>query len=389
MATVLDYLDWRGDLSFCDDPFNEVDNFICSQLGTPDFSLIIPEGRREITLEDAVGIYTALWGERGDKLGVLASPMVLPLLRKCVGTVRFGEVKLSHFVNIVDEEKVEQFSAVCVHLCDERCYVAFRGTDDSIMGWKEDFLLAVLDQVPAQKDALDYIQTVAEDVEGELILGGHSKGGNLAFYAAIHAPEEIQTRISAVYNNDGPGFRESVMHTPGYARMADRLFTIVPQHSVVGVLLEQTGHPTIVKSLRAGAEAHDGFNWDLLGKRFTRCEDFSRSGKALREALDRAISGMDQQQRHEFVDIFFDLLTSTGARTLTELLEQGKRTTLSLLAKSRKYPTVYRFFRDVVETALREFVEDVAEDMMDSVRDYAGDMAEFGKRLLNLDSEEE
>ncbi len=385
MANIMDYLDWRGDLSLCTDPFNEVDNYICSQLGTPDFSLIIPENEREITLKDAVSFYTSLWGERGDKLGVLASPMVLPLLRKCVDTVRFGQVKLSHFVNIVDEDSVEQFSAVCVHLCDGSCYIAFRGTDDSIMGWKEDFLLSVLDQVPAQKDALEYLQKVASEVEGELILGGHSKGGNLAVYAAINAPEEIQARIADVYNNDGPGFRESVMHTPGYERMETRLHTILPQHSVVGVLLEQTGHPSIVKSSRAGAESHDGFNWAVLGTRFVREKEFSRSSNALHEAVERAIAGKNQQERREFVDAFFDLLGSTGARTLTELLDRGKRSTLALLRESRKNPLISEFVSEVAENALKEYAEDMAEDVLDSVKDYAEDVVEFGKRLLGRD----
>ena len=375
MANLVDYLDWRGDLSFRTDPFNEVDNYICSQLGTPDFSLIIPENAREITLKDAVRIYSSLWGERGDKLGLLASPMVLPLLRKCADTVRYGDVRLSHFVNIVDEDNTEQFSAVCVHLCDGSCYIAFRGTDDSISGWKEDFLLSVLDQLPAQRDALDYLVQLSSEVEGELILGGHSKGGNLAVYAAVHAPAYIQNRISAVYNNDGPGFRESITNKPGYERMDGRIFSILPQHSVVGVLLEQSGHPTIVKSTTAGPESHDGFNWEVLGTQFVRCADFSRSGKALHEAMDRAIAGKDQQERREFVDAFFDLLTSTGAKTLTELVSSDKRVLLSLLRSSRKNPTVHSFLFEIMKDVMKEYAENVAEDV-------AEDMREFGKKLL-------
>ena len=376
MANILDYLDWRGDLPFRADPFNEIDNYICSQLGTPDFSLIIPEDSRQLSLPNALETYSSLWGERGDDLGVLSSPMVLPLLRKCADTVRYGCVRLSHFVNIVDEVRSEQFSAVCVHLPDGSCYIAYRGTDDSILGWKEDFLLSVLDWVPAQRDALEYLERIAADIEGELILGGHSKGGNLAVYAAVNAPEEIQKRIRAVYNNDGPGFRESIQHTAGYERMAERIISILPQHSVVGVLLEQSGHPVIVKSSKAGPESHDGMNWEVLGSRFVRCEDFSRSSKAMNRAMAHAIDGKTQAERREFVDDFFLLLTASGAKTLTEFFAPGNRALLALLRDSRRIPIINDFVSEVAEVAMKEFAGDVAEDVKD-----------FWKRLLGRDGE--
>lgn len=376
MANIMDYLDWRGDLSFRADPFNEVDNLICALLGTPDLSLLIPENGQAVSLPNVVESYTELWGEKGDRLGLLASPQVLPLLRKCAETVRYASVKLSHFVNIVDDVKAEQFSAVCVHLPDGCCYLAYRGTDDSILGWKEDFLLSVLDWVPAQRDALAYLISVAADVDGELILGGHSKGGNLAFYAAVNAPEEIQRRIRAVYSNDGPGFRENVQNTEGYKRIADRLFSILPQHSMVGILLEQCGQPIIVKSAKVAPESHDGFNWELMGTRFVRCEDFSRSAKAFESALERAIAAKTQAERREFVDAFFLLLTATGAKTLTEFFAPGNRAFLSLLRNSRKIPAIHNLVTEVAEIAMKELAEDVSVDMR-----------EFGKKLLRREEE--
>lgn len=389
MANILDYLDWRGDLSLCADPFNEVDNYICAQFGTPDFTMIIPENAREITLREAVDYYGTLWGEKGDRLGLLVSPHVLPMLRKCRDTVRFGDIRLSHFVNIVDEYLTEQFSAVCVHLCDGSCYVAFRGTDDTLLGWEEDFMLCVLDQVAAQRDALAYLENIAREVEGPIMVGGHSKGGNLAVYAAIHASEEVQRRITAVYNNDGPGFRESVVHTPGYLRMEDRIHNLLPQHSMIGLLLEQSGQIDIVRSVKAGPEAHDGFNWEVLGTRFVREADFSRSGKVFNEVIERQIAGMDQQQRSDFVNELFLLLCSTGAKTLTELMAQGRRVSLTLLRDSRKSPALHSFLLELFSKVMREYAGDVAADMKESVLDYASDMMKQGRRLLSLDRDAE
>ena len=381
MANIMDYLDWRGDLSFRVDPFNEIDNYICSQLGTPDFSLLIPENAQTIALRNVVENYSELWGKKGDNLGILASPMVLPLLRKCADTVRYGAVRLSHFVNIVDDVRAEQFSAVCVHLPDGNCYIAYRGTDDSILGWKEDFLLSVLDWVPAQKDALEYLLTVAKDIDGDLLLGGHSKGGNLAVYAAVNAPEDVQRRIRAVYNNDGPGFRLSIRESAGYKRIEDRLFSILPQHSMVGILLEQCGHPIIVKSSKLAPESHDGFNWELVGTRFLRCADFSRSAKAFSIAMERALTGKSQAERREFVDAFFLLLTSTGAKTLTEFFAPGSSAFLSLLRQSRRIPAIHNFVSEVAKIAMREYAGDMAGDM-------AEDMRLFGKKLLGKEQKD-
>ena len=382
MANLMDYLDWRGDLSFRADPFNEVDNLLCAMLGTPDFSMIIPENGQALPLRNVIDTYTELWGERGDRLGLLTSLHILPLLRRCAESLRYSQVKLSHFVNIVDDVRAEQFSAVCVHLPDGSCYIAYRGTDDSIMGWKEDFLLSVLDWVPAQKDALEYLKAVAADLDGELILGGHSKGGNLAVYAAVNAPEDIQRRIRAVYNNDGPGFRLSIRESEGYKRIEDRVFSILPQHSMVGILLERCGHPIIVKSSRPAPDSHDGYYWELMGTRFVRCREFSRSAQAYSTAVERALAGKTTEERREFVDSFFLLLTATGARTLTEFFAPGSSAFLTLLRHSRRVPAVHDFVSEVARIALKEYAEDVAEDM-------AEDMREYGKRLLGRNEKEQ
>lgn len=367
MANYMDYLDWRGDLSLTADPFNEVDNYICSQMGMPDFTMIVPENGQRVTLADTVERYGSLWGKRGDNLGVLSSPYVLPLLRRAVETERFGKTELSRFVNLYDEEKDEQFSAVCIHLPDGSTYIAYRGTDDTLTGWKEDFLMCVLDEVSAQADALAYLRAAAEETEGPLILGGHSKGGNLALYAAIYAEEEIQNRITAVYNNDGPGFRADLTETAGFQRIKDRMVTILPQHSIVGTLLSPLGESIIVNSVRKAPESHDGFYWQVMGNRFVRCDALSRYSRALDDAVDRAMEDMDSGERREFVESLFDALGSTGARTLTELSGQGLRRVLEVLRESRRSPAVQSFLGSVAELTVRELADEMAGDVRERV----------------------
>lgn len=363
MANCMDYLDWRGDLSFTADPFNEVDNYICSQFCMPEFDMIVPENGQRVTLADTVERYGTLWGKRGDKLGVLSSPYVLPLLRRAVETERFAGTELSHYVNLFDEDKDEQFSALCIHLPDGSTYIAYRGTDDTLTGWKEDFLMCVLDEVSAQSDALDYLRRVAAEVDGSLRLGGHSKGGNLAMFAAVNAEEEIQNRILAVYNNDGPGFRADLTETEGFRRMKDRMVTILPQHSIVGTLLSPLGESVVVNSSRKAPESHDGFYWQVMGNRFVRCGELSRYSRALDEAVDRTMEDMDSEERREFVESLFEALSSTGARTLTELTGQGIRRALEVLHEGRRSSAVQSFLGSVAELTVRELADEMAEDV--------------------------
>ena len=367
MPNIMDYLDWRGDLPLTVSPFNEVDNYLCSQMGMPDFSMIVPEGGQRVGLGDTLDRYAALWGERGDNLGVLSSPYVLPLLRRASETVRFRDVTLSHFVNLCDDEQGEQFSAVCVHLPDGSTYVSYRGTDDTLAGWREDFMMCVLDEVPAQKDALDYLLRVAGEIEGPLYLGGHSKGGNLAIYAGVLAPSEIQDRIVMIYNNDGPGFRNGVGDGEGLARIRERMVTILPQHSIVGTILFPVGESVIVNSSKGPPESHDGFYWQVLGTGFLRCEELSLSSRAWDAALDRTLEGMDSESCRDFVDALFDALQSTGARTLTELREQGIRQVLEVLRAGRKNPALQSFISRVAELTVKELAGGAVEDIMEKV----------------------
>ena len=187
-------------------------------------------------------------------------------------------------------------------------------------------------------------------------MGGHSKGGNLAVYAAASVPAEVQARITAVYNNDGPGFDEAFLASEGYRRIAPRIITLLPQYSIVGTLLTQAESCTIVKSSKPGVAAHDGFNWEVLGTAFLRCEHLSRRSRAFDETMQEMLQRMDQSERAEFIDTFFDLLCADGAVTLTDINEHKLRSALELGRELRKEKTVQRFAVDAAEQMLKEYV---------------------------------
>lgn len=360
MPNIMDYLDWRGDLSLAVSPFNEVDNYICAMVATPDYSGAV---KGEQPLKDVIAAYDALHGEAGNRLGILSSPHTVPMLRRLKDTVRFGNVRVRDFERRYDVKEAEQFSAVTVLLSDGSAYVAFCGTDDTLTGWKEDFLMSATDEVPAQRDALAYFCRVAEGFDGPIRVGGHSKGGNLAVYAALHCGEALQGRIIEVYNNDGPGFRKSMVGTAEYERIKDRLHFLLPQHSMVGQLLEQGEKRHIVESSVSGMWAHDGFNWQVKGTRFLRCEELSLAARAFGDAMVSIQERMDETERRETVEALFDLLGSTGAETLTELERQSPLEAVALLKESRKKPEVRAFLEDMLGIMFTEYTEELRENM--------------------------
>ena len=329
MANLLDYLDWRGDLTLEQSPFNEVDNLILAELSFVDFKDIVPapgEGDSVILREAAERFFARFpEGERID-MGVLVPSAIPEMLRKMADSRRFGDMKLNCFVDHLDVGRGEQFAALAIETGDKTLYLSFRGTDDSLAGWKEDFELACMPEVPAQKKALAYVRDVAKQFpRKKLRLGGHSKGGNLAVYAGVFCPESVQKRIIAVWSNDGPGFHEDLLDLPEHKRVAERIYSIVPKSSVVGMLLEHEEDYTVVDSDQLGFMQHDGFSWAVLGNRFVRLHSVTRQARLTDQELRGWVHGLTVEQRETFVNAMFDVLSTSGAVTLTDLRDDSFR----------------------------------------------------------------
>jgi hypothetical protein len=374
MANIFDYLNWRGDLTFLEAPFNEVDNLIFSKLVYTDLSGIVPPpgGNDGIVLREAAARYFQVHDEK-KPLGLLIPAEIQKMFRRLAETARFGGLLLSGYENLVDEEREEQFSALTVALPDDTCYIAFRGTDDSIIGWKESLSLSFRDAIPAQKDALRYLCDTEGRRKGAIRIGGHSKGGNLAVYAAIHCKTELQQRILRVYNNDGPGFLEPVRGHQGYRNMRDRIMTIVPQSSIVGILLNQREEYEVVESTKLGPFQHNGFTWEVLGPAFVRRDDLSIGGQALTHAAKEWMDELSPDERRRFIEAFFAVLTSTGARTLTDLNERRLQQAAEMARKAKSLaPESQKLLSEAISLALRESLRGVAAALPDTVRSIRG-----------------
>ena len=362
MATVLDYLDWRGDLSFSAIPVCEADNLIFSMLSYLDFSgLVLEQDAVGLPLREIAPLYFEQHPRKKGALGLLLPDEIQELLEKAARSRRFGPVRLWGHWGRLDEARELQFSATSFALGNGTTFVAFRGTDDTLTGWKEDFNMSVCCPVPAQEEAVAYLEFAAGKTVDRLILGGHSKGGNLAVYAASFCSEAVQRRIDAVWNNDGPGFLPEMLEKPGFLAVRDRVRGLLPRSSVVGVLLSLDWDTAVVESSAVGAMQHNAMTWQVLGPDFVRAEGLSRGSRQVDKTFHTLLMDLTPVQRRQVVDEIFAAGRELGVRTLTELFADGRRRDVLRAVSARlsglEKDTRERIFRSL-RTAFRMGDED-------------------------------
>jgi len=321
MANVFDYIAWRGDLSFKQSAFNDADNIILARLSFLPFDNIVPSllhpQKEKITLAEA-GVELLAANHEGLEFNLKDD---LRLLKDTVQSRRFRNMRLFAYINHIDEQDEKQFAAMCIEVGDGTTYVSFRGTDKSLVGWKEDFNMSFMSEVPGQKQAINYLEYVAEFCSEKIRVGGHSKGGNLAVYSSAFCDPAVQERLVRIYNNDGPGFHEEVLDDPGFSAILGRVNTFVPQTSIVGMLLEHEEKYTIVKSSETGFFQHDLYSWQVMGKELVCLDKVTQSSRFIDQTLKAWLRSMDTEKRGEFVDALFSVIASTGVKTFDQLAD--------------------------------------------------------------------
>ena len=252
-------------------------------------------------------------------IGKIVPPETLSLAAKAAKTVRFSQMKALGYTNQIDDEKQSQFSAITFLLDNGDVFITYRGTDDTLVGWKENFNMSFMQPVPAQHEALSYLEKVGAILGGDLYVGGHSKGGNLAVYAAVKCAPQLKERIISVYNNDGPGFSRDFIDSSDYKNIRGKIRTLVPHSSVVGMLLEHEETYEVVKSNATGLLQHNGFSWEVLGGKFIHLDTVTNESRLIDSSLKEWMNGMSIEERERVVDSIYETLSATNAKTLTEL----------------------------------------------------------------------
>lgn len=317
MGNLFDYLSWRGDLSFSTVPVTAVDALIFSALSYLNFEGIVPQNlQNPIPLHVAADAFLNLTNAQ-DRIRVKND---LQLLRAAADAPRFRNVRLACYRSKLIVEEETQFAAIAFLLDDGAAFLAFRGTDYSLVGWKEDLNMSFQDSVPAQREAAAYVAEFAANYPALLRLGGHSKGGNLAVYAAAKVSPKLQKRILEIYNLDGPGFTENMMNDTGYLAIVPKIQTYIPESSIIGMLLEQRDEYRVIKSRQVGLLQHEPYSWDIRAGDFEYAEDISKANRFVDEAITNWIRDMTPAEREAFVEATYELLSASGATSVGELL---------------------------------------------------------------------
>ena len=233
-------------------------------------------------------------------------------------SMRFGGLKVWNYVNLIDLETETQFSAAVFELPDGVSYVAYRGTDETIVGWKEDMNLAFSEPVHGQLMSVEYLNQAAERIKGPFYVGGHSKGGNLATYACMNCESGVRSRILAIYDHDGPGFRPEVKQQSAYDEIAERIHKTVPRSSLVGMLLYTEGAYRVVESRTIGLAQHNPYTWLIREDSFQIVDELYAGRKLMDKSLNQWIMSLSQEQMHTFVDTFYQIALASETDNLID-----------------------------------------------------------------------
>jgi len=360
MANMLTYIKNYGKFSFDELEFNEIDNLIFSQIVYINFSNIIPNKISKtnyITIKEAAEKYYNMHKTLDKSIGLLIPDETLPMLKKLASSKRFSNLKLHGYIQEINKEETKQFSSLAIEIKENLYYIAFSGTDDTITGWKEDFNMQFMSFIPAQRAALKYLNGYMNVLKGKFILGGHSKGGNLAIYAAAKCFSLKKKNIINIYNNDGPGFNKKTINSSSYKQIEGKIIHFVPEASVVGLLFHHTGKLNIVKSSQTGLFQHDAFSWKVIKNQFVGSKELSVESKIINESLKSWLAQMTPQEQKEFINSLFDILESTEATTLTELTLDG----FSLLKniKSEDIKTVGKHLATLINESRKVIIKNI------------------------------
>ena len=369
---LLDYLQWRNDVPLSVSPFNEVDNIILAYLSYIDFEKLRQEWDGFCDLK---GLFQSFCEEHSleeiKTAGQFTERAPL-LLKEMMEGERFLDTKLGYYAVDFDKDQVKQFAALVFLLPDGTNYVSFRGTDETITGWKEDFLMSCQSETAGAKEAVDYFNKVAKALEGEFILGGHSKGGNFAMYAAAFCEAQHKERILKVYNNDGPGFRDEVIQSDEFQEMLPKILTVAPQSSIIGQLLSNPAEQRVIRSTAKGILQHDAMTWEAEKDRLVPSELDELSHYA-KTTLGSWLESMDDESRESLCTTAFSLIESTKSETFIEFSADLVKNTEIIWKEMGKLP----------EDKKKEIMDALANLMESSKKSAIQHMKDGGQAVLN------
>lgn len=350
MTNIIDYIKWRGDIQFDKVGITEVDSLIFTELSYLPFENIVPDLKsgEKIKLSDAGKKFFEMHDENISIGAIIPGKEIVGLLKQTMNTERYGNIEAWAYVNDIDIPNEYQFSAMCFDV-GEFTYVAYRGTDDTIIGWKENFNMAFFTPIPSQKYGAEYLDAVAQKTKNKLYIGGHSKGGNLAIYSALFSSDKAKKRIVDVHSFDGPGFQADFIESLNDTETLSKISTVVPEGSTVGMIFDTVGESRVVKSNQKGLRQHDAFSWGVLGGRFIESK-LGKSAQEFHDLLGKWVAKMTREEKIEFVEALYKVFTVTDATTLSEISADKLKFIIAILKSDDKTKkTIFSAVRNLIK----------------------------------------
>lgn len=375
-------------MSFENAGLNEVDCLILSYFPYADLEGIVPETPYEsVMLNMAAAKYAAKRETEGVPEETDMFRDAANLFIEAGKMPRFAKCRLSYYVNHLDYEKQKQFCAMCIQIDDDKLFVSYCGTDETILGWKENFNMTFLSVVPSQEEAQAYMAHAGEVWDKKIVCGGHSKGGNLAVYAAAMAPEEIKQRIYYVFNFDGPGFGGEFIQGAAYQSIAARIRTMLPQTSLVGLLLEHGDSYEVIKTSEHGIIAqHMATSWEVEGPNFVRVSDVSRQSHFMDETIRNWLLHLEMEERQQFTDTLFLIFEDAGIHTVGELLRNYLHLTTAL---TKEYKNLSEEQKNMMSKTIKELIRIVNMNYRESTANRLARPKLFARKAAGAETEEE
>ncbi|MGN0522110.1 MAG: Mbeg1-like protein, partial [Eubacterium sp.] len=321
MPNIIDYINKFGNFTFYQKPLNEIDALIFSQLAYVNYAAVAGgfESDSEIRLDEASDLFFSLIDENELEEEISIVYKACMLLKQCAKTKRFSGVSILRYVNNVNDKIDKQFSAVTFYLNERDALIAFRGTDTSVTGVKESAMLSYMFPVPAQIEGLYYFQEVAMLADRRITVCGHSKGGNLATFAAVSCSNSLKKEIANVYEFDAPGFPKEMINRYDYIEMKSKIHSYIPQRSIIGCMLYHNSDLKIVKSINENLKQHQVHSWEIEGDKFVFAPDTDEVSKFIDKYIKLFCEEIGLENIEEFFETIFDFIEDTGIRNYEDI----------------------------------------------------------------------
>ncbi|NLO85179.1 MAG: DUF2974 domain-containing protein [Clostridiales bacterium] len=377
MPTILDHAELVGNVSLTRRPFDALDSLILTQIVYMPMEGWMDHGERCTIAQAWTGLRKHCDYETLD----VFQKKRYRLTEACAGLSRYAQWIVGDYVNQIDAQREMQFCAATFDLLNGTSHISFRGTDLTIAGWKEDLNLSFM-IVPAQLEAVRYVERAAMSGH-QLMLGGHSKGGNLAVYASATVSVDVQEQIAQVYSFDGPGLDEETLGSDGYHRVTDRIESYIPQSSVVGMLLYYHPVYTVVRASALGILQHDAMTWQIEDGKFDTLDDLDMSGKITDEALHAWLGGIKMDERKLLVDTLYDVVGAAQSELVTDLVEDWLDSASKMLEAIRGIdPEVKRKVRKMIRSLFSTGASEVVRMILPGI-------AEIGRTEKTVPADDE